>query len=112
MTTTYEYKVRDPRGNLHEGVIDAATPEDAGQQLRREGFQLLELTEGAPPTGGSLFPRRVSRSEIVYVTNQLAVMVETGISLSEALDGMASQEQNPTLKRVLGEIRAGVEQRD
>ena len=39
---------------------------------------MIELAEDE---GGGLIPRRVSRNEIVYVTSQLAVMVDTGITL-------------------------------
>lgn len=109
MTTAYAYKVRDPRGMVLEGTIEAATPEDAGQQLRRDGFHVLELSEDTN-TPLSLFPRRITRAEIVYASTQLAVMIDTGIALSEALNSMASQEVNPSLKRVLQEMCKDVEQ--
>ena len=59
------------------------TLEDAAQQLRRDGFQVLELEEADDEP--ACFPRRVSKNEIIYVTSQLAIMVDTGITLSTAL---------------------------
>src|SRR5438046_635068 len=112
MSVSFAYQVRDPRGNTIDGVIEAANPDDAAQLLRREGFQILALKEEAPANVGSLIPRRVTRSEIMYVTNQLAVMVDTGINLAIALEGIGSEEQNPTLKRILTELRNAVEQGD
>ena len=106
---SYQYKVRDPLGNLHEGAVEAASTDEASQLLTRDGFQVLELNEGDGDDGAPLFPRRVSRSDLMYATNQLAVMVDTGITLSAALDGIQSQEQNPTLKRILVELRTAVE---
>ncbi len=102
----FSYKVRDPLGKLHEGTIEASSSEDATQQLRRDGFQVLELEE---TEGEGLFARSVSRSEVVYVTNQLAVMVDTGISLATALAGILQQEQNPTFRRILKELVLAVE---
>ena len=102
----FSYKVRDPLGKLHEGTVEASNSEDATQQLRRDGFQVLELEEAE---GEGLFARSVSRSEVVYATNQLAVMVETGISLATALSGILEQEQNPTFRRILKELVAAVE---
>ena len=102
----FSYKVRDPLGKLHEGTVEAANKDDATQQLRRDGFQVLELDEAE---GDGLFARSVSRSEVVYVTNQLAVMVETGISLATALSGIMEQEQNPTFRRILKELVSVVE---
>ncbi|MGC3966768.1 MAG: type II secretion system F family protein [Pirellulales bacterium] len=43
------------------------------------------------------------------MTNQLAIMVDTGITLSAALQGILEQEANPTLRRVLVELRQAVE---
>ena len=105
--TTYQYRVRDPVGHVHTGSVEAASVEDATQQLRRDGFQVIELNEGGDD--GDLFPRRVSRNDLIYVTSQLAIMVDTGITLSTALSGIVEQESNPTLRRVLKDLKETVE---
>ncbi len=104
---TYQYRVRDPLGNTHDGNLEAASVEDASQQLRRDGFQVLDVREVR--AGNGLFAKRVSKKEIIYVTGQLAIMVDTGITLSAALSGIVDQEPNPTLKRVLTDLRDAVE---
>ena len=43
------------------------------------------------------------------MTSQLAIMVETGINLAAALESLHEQEDNPTLKRVLGDLKKDVE---
>src|SRR2546429_1690009 len=85
---------------------DHAATEDAN----RAGFG-DETDAPATETGGdlSLFPRPVRRQEIIYLTNQLAIMVDTGVTLSAALGSILEQEQNPTLRRVLTELRSSVE---
>ena len=107
---TYQYRVRDPLGNVHSGTIEAPTLEDATQQLGRDGFQVLDLDEDDGDAG--LFARRVSRNDIIYTTSQLAIMVDTGITLSAALAGIVSQEQNPTLRKVLDDLKSSVESGD
>ncbi len=104
----FQYRVRDPLGNLVVGELAAASLDDASQQLRRDGFQIVELNEDE----GGLIPRRISKREIIYVTNQLAVMVDTGITLSAALGGLQSQEENPSLRRVLLNLKSVVEDGD
>lgn len=52
--TKYQYHVRDAMGNSHRGSVDAASVEDATQQLRRDGFQVLELNDAGDD--GDLFP--------------------------------------------------------
>jgi type IV pilus assembly protein PilC len=106
-TLTFEYVARDPLGAERDGTLEAASREEAIQKLRREGLQIVELEEEA--TGGGIFPRRVKKNEIVYVTGQLAVMTDTGITLSTALESIAKQEQNPTLKAVLLDLKSQVE---
>ncbi len=102
----YQYRVRDPMGNTHTGSVEAASVEDATQQLRRDGFQVLELDEA---DDDGLFPRRISKNDLIYVTSQLAIMVDTGITLSTALAGIVEQETNPTLRRVLKDLKEAVE---
>lgn len=104
---TFQYRVRDPLGNILDGTLEAASLEDATQQLRRDGFQILDLDEA--DAEGGLFPKRVSKNEIIYVTNQLAIMVDTGITLSAALSGILEQEANPSLRKVLADLRDAVE---
>jgi len=104
---TYKYRARDPLGNTHEGTVEAPTVDDATQQLRRDGFQVIDIDEDQG--AGDLFPKRVSKNDVIYVTNQLAIMVDTGITLSAALAGIVEQEANGTLKTILTELQAAVE---
>ena len=106
---TYQYRVRDPLGNVHDGTILAPNKEDAQQQLRRDGFQVLELEEEDGDSGISILGPRISKTDIIYATSQLAIMVDTGITLSAALDGIVQQEQNLALKKVLAELKEAVE---
>ncbi len=103
----YDYRVRDPLGNTHDGTIDATSPEEASQQLRRDGFEVLEIDEA--DAAGGLIPQGVSKNDIIYVTCQLAIMVDTGITLATALSGIVEQETNPTLRRILADLCARVE---
>src|SRR5688572_19459376 len=98
-TLTFEYTARDPLGATRDGTLEAASREEAISKLRRDGLQIVELEEET--AAGPLFPPRVKKNDIVYVTGQLAVMTDTGITLSVALESIAKQEVNPTLKAVL-----------
>jgi type IV pilus assembly protein PilC len=106
METTYQYRACDTLGNFHDGTIDAESPEVATAMLRRDGFQVVDIDEADGP---GLIPRGVSRNEIIYVTSQLAIMVDTGLSLASALGGIVEQETNPTLRRILKDLKSSVE---
>lgn len=104
---TFAYQARDPLGNTIEGTLEVASREEAVARLKRDGLSVVELEEEAASV--DLLPRRVRQADIIYATSQLAVMVDTGITLSVALDSIASQEANPALKHVLLELKGFVE---
>lgn len=107
MTATFDYTARDPLGKVIRGSLEATSREDAMQNLSRDGFEVLQVED--EDDAGGLFPRRIKRSEIIYVTTQLALMVDTGITLSVALESVAGQEENPSLKKLLIELKSSVE---
>ena len=90
MPTTFDYPASDAADRLRFGDEPEAPPGDAESDV-------------------SLFPRPVRKYEIIYLTNQLAIMVDTGVTLSAALGSILEQEQNPTLRRVLTDLRRAVE---
>src|SRR5262245_58402507 len=57
-------------------------------------------------------PHRIRQADIIFVTSQLAVMVDTGITISAALSSIAQQEANPALKRLLLDLKDSVESGD
>ena len=101
----FQYQCRDTLGAVVQGTLEASDTDAATQQLRRDGLAVIELNE----EDEGIFPRRVRRGEIVYVTTQLAVMVDTGITLAAALAGIQAQEKNLALRRVLRELQMAVE---
>jgi type IV pilus assembly protein PilC len=106
--TTFAYQARDPLGHLTSGTLDVESRDDAMTRLKRDGYQVVELDE-EEGGGQGLIPRRVKQADIIYATSQLAVMVDTGITLSAALGSIAEHEQNPTLREVLLDLRGRVE---
>lgn len=78
--------------------------------LALDEHSLASFADGQEDEFGlTLFTRRVKRSDVLYATNQLAVMVETGVNLSEALAAIIEQEENPTFRKILTRIRSQVE---
>jgi type IV pilus assembly protein PilC len=63
----------------------------------------------APKDEPGLFPRRVKKREILDLTTQLSLMLDTGITLSHALEGIAVQCENPTLRKTLNEVKSVVQ---
>lgn len=107
---SFKYKARDGRGELLTGVLAAANIEDAGRLLRNDGKFIVKIekmrevvTPGAQAskktTGG-----KIRRSEVITFTHQLAVMIDTGVPISEALECVAQQSDNEAFRTVLKDI--------
>ena len=107
MVATFNYSARDPLGSIHAGSVVAGTVDEAVQQLRRDGFQVVKIdAEAGVP---DFLSARISKNDIIYVTSQLAIMVETGITIATALETITDQEPNAKLKRLLTDVQQAVE---
>ncbi len=113
----YVYQVRDASGRMDCGSLTAASADDASRMLRTDGKIVLsireELTDLTEYTRAQARKTRVKRDDVIFFTTQLAVMVDTGVPLSEALDSIAAQTEHPGLKVVIEDIsediKGGVE---
>src|SRR2546423_1836671 len=108
--STFAYQAHDPLGELVEGTLEVGSREEALSRLKREGLNVMELEEQA--ASFELMPRGIRQAEIIFMTNQLAVMVDTGITLSQALGSISEQETNPALRKLLLDLKSSVESGD
>ena len=108
----FEYLARDAAGKMQTGSVSAETSVEAARKLRQEGLFTLSMTEtrSVPKSiGPGLFSRRISRSDIVYLSSQLAVMVDAGIPVASAIGGLARQSESPVMRSMLEKIQQDVE---
>ena len=109
----FAYQTRDASGQSHTGVLEALSLDDATRMLRRPGAIVVDVRPQGPASTFAAPPRRVRHDEIIFFANQLAVMVDTGVNLTEALDSIAEQSENLALKAVVrdlsDEVKGGTE---
>lgn len=98
-------KKRIVRGN-----VSAASQEAAIDILGRNGYRLISLKPIAvvAPSVKMQLPAiispRTKPEEIIFFSRQLALLLESGISIVQALEIMKEQTANRTLKRVIGQV--------
>jgi type IV pilus assembly protein PilC len=111
----YAYRARDRRGSMVSGVLVAQTEDDLQRLLRHQGMTILKVTLRG---GNAVIDRlrsvqvgkpRVKSDDVVYFANQLAVMIETGVPLPEALNSIVQQTGNSTFRAALEEVTNDVE---
>lgn len=114
---TYRYQMRNSGGQMTVGTIAAESALGAAQQLRNQGNTVLSLTPLKNANTRSFaetlkalnYTSGPSQKDVLGFTTQLAVMVRAGISLRQALDGIAEQAENPKFQKVLYQIKQDVE---
>jgi len=118
---SFAYQLRDAAGRSSNGVLNATDRTEASRLLRRDGHVVVALHEAgsgavpgdAPVASPSAKKKRIKKDDIIYFTTQLAVMVDTGVPLPEALDAIANQCDHPSLKKVVEDlseqVKGGVE---
>ena len=110
----FEYAALNAQGKKKKGVIEADGLAQARAKLRSQGLYPVSFKESVSSQrgGGSrlsfgLFSR-ISAEEIFVITRQLATLLGAGIPVDNALSSLSEQTANPTLKKVLGQIKSEV----
>jgi type IV pilus assembly protein PilC len=106
----FNYKARMSDGRFVEGSIKADSEESVINDFIRRNIVLLEIKEESLLNKDiQLFKKGVSQKEIAQLMRQLATMTDAAIPLTRCLDVLKDQASNPTLKEVLGKVRADIE---
>lgn len=110
------YQAVDARGHLRSDVIEAATREEAIDQLRRQGLfvaQLSELAGGqreedSPARGG--FGLLADYRERMVFAKQMAMLLGAGVGVVPALEAVELQATSPKWRDALRRMRTEVEE--
>jgi type IV pilus assembly protein PilC len=111
-TKTFEYSVRDRKGQLVNGKLEAASQAALVTKLRGMGYTPVTVRESGGgmnrelklPWGGG-----VKLKDLAVMSRQFATMIGSGLSLLRALNILADQTENPALAKALDDVRGGVE---
>ncbi len=106
----WQGKTRD--GAMKKGELEAATAEAVMGQLRSQGIVPGKVKE-KPKDISEIFTflqPKVTVRDLVVFTRQFAVMVDAGLPLVQCLQILGDQQENPTFKKALKEVRNDVEQ--
>ena len=112
----YRYQARVATGRTQSGVLSAQDASTAASMLRSQGHHVLQLAPAAgnkADVGSFLkqlnYSSGPSQKDILDFTTQLAVMIRAGISIRNALDGIAEQVQNQKFRKILIQIKPDIE---
>jgi type IV pilus assembly protein PilC len=109
---TYAYQARDSGGKMVSGLQEALNEDNAINTLMSRGLMVLSIQQKA---GGKSMRSigKVSETDIVLFTRQLATMVDAGLPLVSSLTALYEQtdpRKQAPLRRIVGEVSALVQQ--
>ncbi len=113
---TYEGKTRT--GEVKKGTIEAPSRAAVTAQLRKQNITPTTIKESKKGGGArdmgininlTIFQPSVKPKEVVIFARQFATMIDAGLPLVQCLEILASQQDSPTFKKVLFEVKADVE---
>jgi len=109
---TFAYKAKEANGSVKEGSIDAGKESEAVSKLRQQRLTVLEIKESG--VGGGLMEKimgkpAVTSKDLVLFSRQLSTLVSAGVPIVQSLSILEDQQENPTFKSVLGDVRGDIE---
>ena len=113
----YIYTAKTKEGDSKTGTQEAINKHELAGLLRQQGLILISAeTAGAKKkitdylTTESLNNMfgRVSLVEKMIFSRQLAVMIDAGLSLNQALEALAEQIKNPKFKKIISQIEENI----
>jgi MSHA biogenesis protein MshG len=117
----FAYQGRNARGELVKGVLEGASSGAVADQLFSTGITPVHINEAAgaaaPAAAGGAAKRReirfgepkVELADLMLFSRQMHTLLKSGVPIIRALAGLQESSQNPTLAKVVGEVRDGLE---
>ncbi|MCL6047155.1 type 4 pilus assembly protein PilG [Neisseria meningitidis] len=90
---------------LVNGEVSAFTEEEARKKLAKRGIRPLQITRVETSS-----KRKITQEDITVFTRQLSTMIKAGLPLMQAFEIVARGHGNPSMTKMLMEIRGEVEQ--
>jgi len=100
---SFSWEGKDKSGKMAKGEIRAPGEANASALLRRQGINVLKIKR-LRATGKAITPK-----DITLFTRQLAVMMKSGVPLLQAFDIVGKGHSNPSVGRLLLNIKTEVE---
>src|SRR5210317_2607263 len=105
------WKGKNSYGEKRKGVIEAPNIEAAHAHLKKIRITPTEVKEKPKDMleNVEFFQPKVTGKDVVVFTRQLSTMIDAGLPLVQGLEILGNQQENPTFKKILTQVRVNVE---
>lgn len=106
------WKGKDRSGRKQKGEIEADNAALARQFVVRKGITISSF-KAKPKDISEYLPMlqpKVKEKDIVVFTRQFSTMIDAGLPMVQCLDILQEQQENPTFKKILRQVKKDVEE--
>jgi type IV pilus assembly protein PilC len=100
----FSWEGRDKQGKIVKGEMRTSGEAVVKTTLRRQGIQVTKVKKLRAPSS-----RKITDKDITLFTRQLATMMKAGVPLLQAFDIVGKGHSNPSVSRLLLDIKMEVE---
>jgi MSHA biogenesis protein MshG len=113
----FAYKGRDARGELMQGVLEAADAHTCADQLSGTGVTPIEITATRRKAAGAsgqgawarLTEKKVAELDVQLFSRQLYTLLKSGVPIMRGLGGLQESAINPSFARVIKDLRESLD---
>jgi type IV pilus assembly protein PilC len=102
--TIFTWEGKDKMGKKVQGELRANGEAVVNATLRRQGILVTKIKKKSFSSG-----QKVTEKDITLFTRQLATMMKAGVPLLQSFDIVAKGHSNPSVSKLIMDIRADVE---
>jgi len=100
----YAWTGKDKAGKIIKGEVRAQGESSVAANLRRQGIQGQKIKKVSQRGG-----KKITEKDLTVFTRQLAVMMKAGVPLLQAFDIVGRGHSNPSVAKLLLDIKTDVE---
>ncbi|MFA4995950.1 MAG: type II secretion system F family protein [Patescibacteria group bacterium] len=104
----FTYKAKDTKGNISKGVIEAEKSSSASLSLRERGLFVTEIKtksgEGFSLPFKIPFKKKVQLKDKIIFTQQLGIMLKSGLSIIDALESLKEETTNSYFESEISKV--------
>ncbi|WP_269531211.1 type II secretion system F family protein [Chitinimonas sp. BJYL2] len=100
----FSWEGKDKTGKVIKGEMRAGGDAVVRANLRRQGINVIKIKKQSRSMG-----KKITEKDITFFTRQMAVMMKSGVPLLQAFDIVAKGHSNPSVTKLLLDIKNDVE---
>jgi MSHA biogenesis protein MshG len=112
----FAYKARDPRGQLLQGVLEAADSGAVADQLLGSGATPVEIAPTRAPakqagegSWARLMEKKVSSLDVQLFSRQMYTLLKSGVPIMRGLAGLQESAVSPAFGKVIRDLRESLD---